>query len=94
MKTVPEKVEETLHSLDGMQGAEANPFLYSKILNRLQRATSPVQQQWAWRLVMALGIVAVANIFTLFHDAAAEKTGTSGAARVATEYSISLSQTY
>ncbi len=94
MKTVPEKVAETLHSLDGLQQVEANPFLYSKILNRLQQVNNPVQQQWVWRLAMVLSIVAIANIFTLFHYTAAEKTGASDAARVATEYSISISQTY
>ena len=95
MKTVPEKVAETLQSLDSMQQAEANPFLYSKILNRLQQVNNPVQQQWAWRLAMVLSIVAIANIFTLFHDDdAVEKTGANDAARVATEYSISISQTY
>lgn len=30
------KIDEVLNSLDGIKSAEANPFLYSRILNKIQ----------------------------------------------------------
>lgn len=89
---VHKKIEETLNSLNGMQRAEANPFLYGKIRHRLEGVKEFVPKQLAWRMVIALAIVAVINVFTFFHFNAEKKN--SGAETVAKEYSIGLSQTY
>lgn len=87
------RIEETLNSLDGIQPAEASPFLYSKIRNRMQSVKEYVPQSLAWRMIAALVIVALVNLFTLFHFNS-EKENSSGAASVASEYNISLPQTY
>jgi len=88
------KIEETLASLDGMQRAEANPFLYSKIRNRMQAPAAFVPQNLAWRMVIALVVVALVNVFTIQHFSSAIPQTKNGAALVATEYAISLPQTY
>lgn len=86
------KIEETLRSLDGMQRAEANVFLYGKIRNRLEGAKGLVPTL-AWRMVIALAIVAVINVVSILHFTSGSKES-SGAELVAKEYSISLPQTY
>lgn len=92
-KELPQKMEETLNSLDGLQRAEAGPFLYSKIRNRLQSVKEAVPQNLAWRMIAALAIVALLNVLTLRHSNAEQRTD-SGAQSVADEYSIALPQTY
>jgi hypothetical protein len=87
------KIEETLNSLDGMQRAEANPFLYGKLRNRMEDVKKFVPRQLAWRMVIALAIVAVINIASILHFTSEKQKG-NGAELVAKEYSISLPQTY
>ena len=87
------KVDEILNSLDGLQRAEANPFLYGKIRNRLESREPSAPSPLAWRLVIALAIVVVLNLFTILYFQ--KKPGTdTGIELVANEYSISLPQTY
>ena len=86
------RIEETMNSLDGMQRAPANPFLYGKIRHRMEGVKEFVPKGLAWRMVIALAIVAVINLFTFFHFYAEKKS--SGAEMIAKEYSIGLSQTY
>ena len=86
------KVEETLKSLDGLQRAEASPFLYSKIRNRMEAATAFVPKSIAWRMVIVLVVVALVNVFTIRHFKAESGERTNGAELVATEYSISIPQ--
>jgi hypothetical protein len=90
---IQRKIEETLASLDGMERAEASPYLYSKIRNRMQAAKEVVPQGLAWRIVTALAIVAVVNVATILHVNPAKDTN-SGVESVASEYAISLPQTY
>lgn len=92
-KDLQSRIEETLNSLDGMQRAESSPFLCSKIRNRMQSVKEYVPQSLAWRMIAALVIVALVNLFTLFHFNSDKQTN-SGAESVATEYNISLPQTY
>lgn len=92
-RDLQQKIEETLTSLDGLSRAEASPYLYGKIRGRMQNATALVPQSLAWRMVAALVIVALLNVFTLRH-AKPERTADSGAQSVASEYSIALPQTY
>lgn len=93
-KDVQKQVEETLNSLDGMQRAEANPFLYSKIKSRLQSAKEIVPQQLAWRMIAALVVVALLNVFTLRHFSEKTESDNRGVESVANEYSITLPQSY
>lgn len=92
-KDLQKRIDETLNALDGMQRAEASPFLYSKIRNRLQGVNEFVPQSLAWRMIAALVIVALVNLFTLRHFNA-EKRSSNGAESIASEYNISLPQTY
>ncbi len=87
------KVEETLNSLDDLQRAEANPFLYGRIRNRLESYKEVISKPIAWRMAIALGIVALVNIISILHFSKDHQKN-NGVELVATEYSISLPQTY
>jgi hypothetical protein len=87
-----EKIEAVISSLDGMQRAEANPFLYGKIRNRMKGKVL-VPKQLGWSMVIALLVVAAVNLSTIFH-LNAEKQKRAGADLVAKEYSIYLPQAY
>jgi hypothetical protein len=89
---IHKKIEETLNSLDGMQRAETNPFLYNKIRNKLDGGKEFVPRKLAWKMVIALAIVTVINVFSFLHFNQKQKS--SGAELVAKEYSISLPQSY
>ena len=88
------RIEQTLNSLDGMQRTEANPYLYSKIKNRLEGETEFIPKALAWRMVFALAVVALLNVFTIRHFSSQQSNHKNGAELVATEYAIELPQTY
>ena len=93
-KDLQNRIDETLNSLDGLQRAEANPFLYSKIQNKFQNRPAFMPQKFAWRMVIAVAVIALVNLFTIRHFQTEKTNGTNGAEMVANEYSISLPQTY
>ena len=90
------KIDDTINSLNGINRAEANPFLYSKIMNRMQTVNEFVPKKLAWRMVMALAVVALVNVFTISHftSSSSKTENSNGAKLVANEYSISLPQSY
>jgi hypothetical protein len=89
------KIEETLNSLDGLQRAEANPFLAARIRHRLSETgqKSILPAQWSWRLAVIMVIFALLNIITI-RSVMNDKKENSGASAVASDYSISLPQAY
>ena len=51
------RIEEVMNSLDGIQQAEPNPFLYNRILNRINSASgeyAPVKLVWLAAASLAL----------------------------------------
>ncbi len=69
MDTKEKEVKQTLESIDGISPANANPFLYDKIMHRMQSAKQvsilrPVVIGWGTALIVLLvGI----NVFSLAH---------------------------
>jgi hypothetical protein len=61
-------VENTLKSLDNIQRAEASPFLYGKVMHRLQQNIKP-KQVYSTRFVVRFALAAVVlfatNVFTV-----------------------------
>ncbi len=92
-KDLQDRIDEAMQSLKGLQSAEANTFLWSKIKNRMQESKELVPQGLAWRMVAALTLIAILNIITLHHFGA-EKNSNKGLESVVNEYAISLPQTY
>jgi hypothetical protein len=93
-ESIIQRVEATLNSLDGLQRAEANFFIAGKIKRRLKDETiENLPQQWIWRLAAVMTAVVILNVTTL-SIVVENKTRTVDAITVATEYSISLPETY
>jgi hypothetical protein len=84
------RIEEILHSLDGAQRAEAGPYFYSRLRGRMEAA---LPKPLAWRLALALALVAVLNLLTL---KAVEQTPADDATAesIASEYSLTLPDSY
>jgi hypothetical protein len=79
-KDIQKLVDETLDSLDGIRSAEPKPFLYMRVIGRLQR-----EQKTVWEsmgsflsrpLVVAAGlcVILIMNAFILFRS---DSTSTS-----------------
>lgn len=61
-----QEIEKTLNSLSGIQRAEANPYLYGKVMARLQDKpkAAPAFFNLRWQLATLVALVAL-NAFTL-----------------------------
>jgi hypothetical protein len=62
-KEFQKKIEETMSSLDGIKRAEANPFLYTRVI-ALSRQTNRllIQPKVIWRVAASLFIIVALNI--------------------------------
>jgi hypothetical protein len=94
-ENIERRIEDALNSLEGLQPAEANPFLYTKIEQRLRnRHEGFVSSNTFYRLAFALLIFIVLNVFTFtkFHpvDATNGETKT-GIEAFASEYGLQQS---
>jgi hypothetical protein len=66
---IQHKVEEVMQSLDGAQRAEASPYLYSKVMNRLQNKTASSRKflRLSWELAFAMILFTGLNIAAFFY---------------------------
>jgi hypothetical protein len=87
------RIDDVLNSLDGVHRAEASPYLFSKIKNRLDERPVVLPGRLAWRLIMALLIIAAMNFYTLKY-LRYENTDLNKAGIIASDYNISLPQSY
>lgn len=92
MKHFEQLAEETLQSLDGIQRAEANPFLYTRIEQRLRNRYLPSYQKKLMPvLAIALVLFISLNVLSYFKvsndPASATNTG-SGIENFASEYNL------
>lgn len=87
-------IDDILNSLDDTGRAEASPYLYSKVMNRLQQPNAALSTRLSYRLVFVLALVAVLNVLTIRAVSHSNATEDARADVVAKEYSISLPATY
>jgi hypothetical protein len=87
-----QRIEDTLSSLDGLQRAEPNPFLYTRIRGRMQSHEKPAYVSWAW--AFALGLMIIANLVTIRNNQQRTTVSSTEAAVVASEYSITIPDSY
>jgi len=67
MTTIKQKVEETIASIDGLQRAEANPYFYDKIMQRIKSAPARVvtmKPSMIWTAAACLVLLFGINLFT------------------------------
>lgn len=87
------EIEKTLNSLDGMDRAEVNPFLYTKIANRLDEQETS-ESRFNFKVAIAVVIVCLLiNLVTYFYSPwnsyTTEYDRETKLQTVATEYSFS-----
>lgn len=88
------RLERVLASLDGVHQAQASPYVYSKICNRMERLQPYFSKNLAWRVAVVLVVVGALNVYTLSALPGNKATGTAQAATIAEEYSLSLPADY
>lgn len=68
-------VNETLDSLEGISSAKANPYLFQKVMNRMEnmgkQVVTPATIRWA---LGTLALLVGVNVFSILHS---HKTSTS-----------------
>ena len=63
-------IEDRLSSLDGLKKAEANPYLYSKVMNRMEKKDAKelrLNPSIVWSMAACVLVVLSINVFTLLH---------------------------
>ena len=97
---IQQEVEKTLQSLDGVQRAEANPYLFTRIKARMEKNTSLEHiSSFVSRPVIAFAtllLIMAINAFVLFSTGKNEGTGTGEIAvtDIADEYNSSATTIY
>lgn len=78
METKETLVNRTLESLEGMEKANANPFLYNKVMHRMQTVTESrfVRPAMIRLALAAIAVIICMNVYSLFHY---EKAGNASA---------------
>ncbi len=63
---IDEQIDQTLNSLDGLQRAQANPFLYQRIRQRLSTVhpNNRMTPALAWRLAVACLLLLGLNVIS------------------------------
>ena len=67
MNTIKQQVNDTLNSLDNIQGAEANPLLYQKVMQRLNSSPARVisiKPSFIWSAAACLVLLFGINVLT------------------------------
>jgi len=66
MKDINKEIEKTLQSWDDVKRSEANPFLYTRIEQKIEDLETPWQTNrvWYWQLLLVAGLV-IFNLFTI-----------------------------
>jgi hypothetical protein len=68
-KELHEKIEKAMASLDHIQRAEANPFLFTRVMEKMKSPVkSIVQPVLAWRIVAGMAIVIGLNLWIGFYS--------------------------
>ena len=81
-------INDTMESIDGISRASANPFLYDKIINRMNNATKsnvlkPATIGWAMAFILLLvGL----NILSITHYNKSGASQVDGSSLVSNEY--------
>jgi hypothetical protein len=92
-KNIQENVERAMQSIEGMHRAEANAFLYTRVMQAIEnkKAKSAFEKNRFARLAFALLIFMSVNIYTFIHFQKAETQSTTkqGIEAFANEYGFS-----
>jgi hypothetical protein len=88
---IEEQVDAAMRSLDGLQPAEANPYLFTRIQQRMQNkrqlnSFSHLMLKLAVALILFIGV----NVFTYERITGSSNTSNTGIEAFATDYDLQL----
>ena len=92
-----EWVDAVMGSTKGMQRADANPYLYSKIITRLKEENKPVFEVRGLvvrRFAIAASIMIAVNIFSVVHLVSNSSNGAKEQGYSALSSELGLTNTY
>ena len=70
MKAKEEWIRETMESIDSIRSIDPNPFLYDKIIHRLETGNGKVliiQMKTIWRVAAFIAILLMLNVLSAIH---------------------------
>ncbi len=88
-------IDEVLGSLQGMQAAEGNPHLHTRVLARLQQNSSrqPVQVKWVYAMAGIFTIMLLLNVIGWTSSATTDSNSSVDIEIVINEYDTDISYT-
>lgn len=79
---IEEEIEKTLNSLDGITGAQANPYLYTRIESRMHEQQADSSRLYGY--VLAAVVILLINIFSFVYYNSKVVTATGTTVQTAT----------
>lgn len=88
-------INEVLGSLQGMQAAEGNPYLHTRVMARLQENSSrqPVQVKWVYVMAGIFTIMLLLNVMGWTSSASTDSSSSVDIETVINEYDTDISYT-
>jgi hypothetical protein len=86
-------MDEVLGSLQGMQAAEGNPHLHTRVMARLRQHTSrqPVQVKWVYAMAAVFTIMLLLNVMGWTSSATTDSSSSVDIETVINEYDTDIS---
>lgn len=92
MKNINNEIEKTLQSWDNIERFEANPFLYTRIEQKIKNLETPperLNKSWIWQPVL-IAVIVVVNFFTIATAFSNNETQSSVYEVIADQYNLSI----
>lgn len=86
-------IDEVLGSLQGMQAAEGNPHLHTRVLARLQQPAGrqPIQVKWVYAMAGVFTIMLLLNVMGWTSSTSSENNSSVDIETVINEYDTDIS---
>lgn len=81
-------IHEVENSLNGLNSAEVNPYLYSKIINRLNESDESTPSKIVWASLASFVVIIILNIFVLTTNKSNATENNSELQIIAKQYQI------
>lgn len=93
---IQQEIEKTLESIDGIQRAASNPYLFTRIKARMDRDKNPWERTFSFvskplvAVAMLVFVMAINGwaIFSTSNEVIGESNGTASVSEIANEYNM------
>ncbi len=87
------RINEILNAFEGVQPAEGNPFLATRVLQRI-RTLQELPRARQWRLALVMAAVILLNLITIRQLHHPSEPSGNAARALASDYSITIPESY